>query len=276
MNCCVIIPSHIRYKGQLDLLKECLTSLLEQTYKIDIYISISFENDVFKLDFLNNILPLFKDVDFLIQNKRKYQLEHLKYLCIKINNIKKYDWVFFCDDDDKYTNNRVETFVKYIDYKNDKDLYIIKEKGDYKGVDESSLILIYWLYVVKPDILLCFFDNVIKNDKVLKNNNADYLLKAYFERCHNKDNIINEKLYLYNQDNSNSIFNNNKNEYSKMLYYNVVIFNENSNNVAKINIKTKKECPLTKRDYIENVPHYHLLKDTLKLLDRYDMYIRKY
>lgn len=267
MNCCILIPSHIRYEGQLNLLQDCITSLLEQTYTIDIYISISFENDIFQTDFLNNIQPLFKDVNFLIQKTKKYQLEHLKYLCIKINTMKKYDWVFFCDDDDTYTRNRVETFIKYID---NKQLCIVKERGVYKGVDESSLILIYWLYVVTPDLLLYFFNGIIKNDKVLKNNNGDYLLKAYFERCHNENDVINEELYKYNQDNVNSIYNNKKNQYVRLLYYNVVNCNEDNDNVFKINIKTKKEIPLTKRDYIETVPHYHLLKDTLKLLYRYD------
>jgi hypothetical protein len=270
MTTCVLVASHIRYDGQLNLLKECLTSLLEQTYKTDIYVSISFENDRFKEDFINMIQPLFTNVNFLVCKKKKYQLEHLKYLCILINDMKKYNWVFFCDDDDTYLNNRVETFMNYINVKNENELVIVKEKGNYEGIDENHPILIYWLYVVKLDILLIFFNDFIKNDKVLKNNNADYLLKAYFERCHNEENTINDTLYIYNQSNSNSISNNKTNQFKKILYYNVVNFDENSDNVFILNKKTNKEQRLTKRDYIENVPHYHLLKNTLKILIKYD------
>jgi len=271
MATCVLVASHIRYDGQLNLLKECLTSLLEQTYKTDIYVSISFKNDRFNEDFINIIQPLFKDVNFLLQNKRKYQLEHLKYLCIKINDMKKYDWVFFCDDDDTYSNNRVETFMNFINNKNNNEIVIFKEKGKYDGIDEGRPILIYWLYVVKPDILLIFFTDFIKNDKVLKDTNADYLLKAYLERCHDEDNTINDILYIYNQSNNNSISNNKTDAFKKLLYYNVVKFDENNDNVFIFNRKTNREHRLTKRDYIDNVPHYNLLKDTLKTLFKYDM-----
>lgn len=59
------------------------------------------------------------------------------------------------------------------------------------------------------------------------------------------------------------------------MYYNVVNFNEDNGNTYKINIKTNKRVPLTKRDYIDNVPHYHLLKDTLKRLELLDKYYYK-
>ena len=271
MSCCILVASHIRYDEQLDLLKECLESLSEQTYKADIYVSISFDNDIYKTYFINNTQPLFKDVIFLLQKTKKYQLEHLKYLSIKINDMKKYDWVFFCDDDDKYTNNRVELFMNYINTKNDDKCFIVKEKGNYKGIDKNEPILIYWLYVINPNLLFCFFNQFIKNDKVLKDNNADYLLKAYFERCHNIEDTINDVLYLYNQCNIYSIHNNKKNEFKKIMYYNVVNFDENNNNILVFNKKSNKEESLTKKDYINNVPHYHLLKDTLKTLYRYDM-----
>ena len=41
----ILIPSHIGYEGQIDLLDKCISSLLEQILKPNsIYISVSFEN----------------------------------------------------------------------------------------------------------------------------------------------------------------------------------------------------------------------------------------
>ena len=48
----ILIPSHISYEGQIDLLDKCILSLIEQILKPkSIYISISFENDTYKTDF---------------------------------------------------------------------------------------------------------------------------------------------------------------------------------------------------------------------------------
>ena len=52
MKVAILIPSHIGYKGQIDLLDKCISSLLEQILKPNsIYISVSFENDIYKTSF---------------------------------------------------------------------------------------------------------------------------------------------------------------------------------------------------------------------------------
>lgn len=43
----ILIPCHISFEGQIDLLDKCISSLLEQLLKPkSIYISLSFENDI--------------------------------------------------------------------------------------------------------------------------------------------------------------------------------------------------------------------------------------
>lgn len=269
MDCCIFVASHIRYEGQLKLLKECLNSLLEQSYKADVFVSISFENDYYQKDFNDTIYNFYQDVVFFKQPTQKYQLEHLKILCNKIKDMNKYRWVFFCDDDDKYYIHRVETFIKYIKNENEK-IIIIKEKGKYEGVTDID-ILIYWLYAIEIDLLAIFFNKLITNNKVLKDYNADYLLKSFFENCHNTNNnhLINDELYIYNQSNLKSISKTIVNEYKKILYYNVINCDEKNNNIEAYNLRTKKSYSLTKKDYILNVPYYHHLKDTLKKMESF-------
>ena len=43
-NYCILIASHISKGERVCYLKECLNSLINQTMKVPIYVSISFEN----------------------------------------------------------------------------------------------------------------------------------------------------------------------------------------------------------------------------------------
>ena len=46
METCIIVPSHINNIHRTKLLICCLQSLINQTYKIQIYLSISFETEL--------------------------------------------------------------------------------------------------------------------------------------------------------------------------------------------------------------------------------------
>ena len=70
----VIVPSHIKSLEQLDYLRRCLNSLINQTYEADILVSISF-NKPYSLDFSE-----FPQVSFIVSEEQKYQMEHLYIL----------------------------------------------------------------------------------------------------------------------------------------------------------------------------------------------------
>ena len=61
METCIIVPSHINHISRSKLLICCLQSLINQTKKIQIYLSISFETELDKKIFnklieTNNLL----------------------------------------------------------------------------------------------------------------------------------------------------------------------------------------------------------------------------
>ena len=86
----ILIPCHISYEGQLGLLDKCITSLLEQIkLPKSIYISISFDNDIFKNDF-KNILQKYgrittPKITFKISKEKKHQMEHLHNISSNID-----------------------------------------------------------------------------------------------------------------------------------------------------------------------------------------------
>lgn len=85
-------------------LKRCIKSLLNQTYKSDILLSVSFKNEYYKNRFYEGIKSKFQSVIYYEWNERKSQFEHYNNLK---NNIDKYDYISFCEDNDYYRKNRV-------------------------------------------------------------------------------------------------------------------------------------------------------------------------
>jgi hypothetical protein len=169
---CVFIPSHICYDLQLTYLDKCLMSLLHQNKKIDIFVSISYE-DKYEKETIKLIDKFkLKDIYFNIEKTQKYQMEHI-YLLTKIIENKFYDLIFFCDDDDTYEPNRIEQMISCMHYtylnieKEQKKLlggireYIKDEDYSIKyQVSIKYKVPEYWAYGIKQCVLenfLVFF-----------------------------------------------------------------------------------------------------------------------
>lgn len=212
MKVCVLVASHIRYKGQIKLLEECLESLIYQTYNVDTYVSISFETDGLLRSFKKNIKTIFPDIRFTIQKNHLRQMEHIKYMVD--NYIEDYDLVLFCDDDDNYDSRRIEYFVKS---KNKHiGINVIKENSDNTEI---------WNYASTPFILKDFFAVFDEKNKDLLNNNfSDYYLRRYLSNQWSKKKLMIEKPYLL------SLYN-----------YNIENINRISLNISKNNNESLKE-----------------------------------
>ena len=53
----ILIPCHIHYEEQIKMVDNCIYSLVKQTkLPNSIYMSVSFENEIYKKDFVKNIL----------------------------------------------------------------------------------------------------------------------------------------------------------------------------------------------------------------------------
>jgi len=88
---CIAIASHIREISRVSFLLETLTSLVNQSIKIPIYLSISFDNDAISTECLrmiktnkeiemnNNMLNIFT-MTFLTKIFPYYNLQKLRYL----------------------------------------------------------------------------------------------------------------------------------------------------------------------------------------------------
>lgn len=213
----VLIPSHISYEGQIDLLDKCINSLVEQTKSPDtIYISTSFENETYKKDFEKNILSkygkiTFPKIVFKFSEEKKYQMEHLHNISSSIDN--KYDMFMFCDDDDTYHIKRVEEFVNtFINCKGIDKFGGIREhfKSD---IDPTLETPEYWAYGIVPNVMKDFFRFFEGSDyKLLQHKFGDMYFRHYSRKNKQYLNwvgILEEntgyKLYNYNINNPNSI-----------------------------------------------------------------------
>ena len=89
METCIIVPSHINNINRTKLLIYCLKSLINQTKKIPIYLSISFETDLDKTLFnklieKKNTYMCYLLASFIFNNKY-YEFKTLKTIK-QINN----------------------------------------------------------------------------------------------------------------------------------------------------------------------------------------------
>jgi hypothetical protein len=212
-----LIPSHISYEGQIILLDKCITSLLEQTMLSDIFISVSFENEIYKKDFTNNILKKYgkitiTKITFKFSKEQKYQMEHLHNISCDIDN-RLYDMFMFCDDDDTYHIERVETFVNAFNWckeNNFENFGGVREH--FKSDNDPSLETPeYWAYGIVPNAITDFFSFFKGNHyKLLQHKFGDMYFRHYLRKNKKYLNwvgVVEEKyrLYKYNINNSNSI-----------------------------------------------------------------------
>ena len=211
MNACIFVPSHIHYDNQINLLSRCLTSLLNQTKKINIHVSLSY-NKRYKTKIDKKILQKFNNVSFMTHNKQLYQMEHI-YELTKIY-ASKYDLIMFCDDDDTYKNIRVEKMLFIYDQCKD-----MIRCGVNELVESDKNIPEFWRYMIRSEILVDFFSRFKKKNQMmlLKHIYADMYLRIYLRKINMSknekiDNYIaipvtnkDDELYQYNIDNKDSI-----------------------------------------------------------------------
>ncbi len=206
METCIIVPSHINNVHRTKMLITCLESLINQTLKKDIYLSISFETDLDKLLFdklieKNNLLE--NDLIHVVyRGKKTSQFRHIEKLLELLES--RYNFVFFIDDDDSYHHQRIEAFNYYLEEgikfcPKDKIFVGVYELEKEEHPDKYRE---YWSYCVNIKFIINFMN-------ILKNNNYDYyidhimcdVLFSMYLRCLDEKHIFIKtdiKLYNYN------------------------------------------------------------------------------
>jgi hypothetical protein len=188
----ILVPSHIKSLEQIEYLRACLRSLVNQTYTADVLVSISFEVPYrAHLNFAE-----FPQVRFIVSDSQKYQMEHLYVLS---HHISPYKLIMFCDDDDTYELTRVETFNEYFN-----------ETPSIIGIREKSVlsheVAEYWAYGIIPSILADFYDRMSNNMGLLQHKFADVYFRNFLFLTRNKLFVtFTAPLYNYTTTNPNSI-----------------------------------------------------------------------
>ena len=212
----LLIPCHISYEGQIDLLDKCISSLLEQILKPkSIYISISFENDIYKTYFKSILQKYGKitnpKINFKISKEKKFQMEHLHNIYSN-NYVSDYDMLMFCDDDDTYQHHRISEFVYAFNYgkdNNSENFGGVRECINY-NVTPAQDIPEYWCYGIVPRVIVEFF-SFFKgvNHRLLQDKFGDMYFRNYLSRNKKYSEWVGVRpdspLYNYNINNPNSI-----------------------------------------------------------------------
>jgi len=239
---CIIIASHISNPKRIGHLIECLTSLLNQSIVIPIYLSISFENKDLQNQFgivFSECTNLFsKYLHIIIRNEKTPQMRHMDKLLPLLNN--KHDWVMFCDDDDIYHENRVEIFINTI-VKGLNDIQNIPDKqfaGMYESVDgtpHTSKRQEYWCYCVHIRLLIRFLELLTPYPDVIDNKCCDVLFGEYLRRLNPNllYSIIELKLYNYRVDNNSDSITGEIKQTSHKVRKPMVVTSENMEECAK-------------------------------------------
>ncbi len=244
MEICIIIPSHINNVNRTKLLINCLESLINQTLKKDIYLSISFETSLDKIlfdkllsntNYLNNEL-----INIIYQENKTSQFRHIDKL---LDNLKlKYKYVMFCDDDDTYDLRRVEIFNELISNGinlNPKDKIFV---GAYERDGDSHINIFheYWSYCLDINFIINFM-NILKinnYDSYIDNVMCDVVFSTYLRCLDNKHSFVStyQKLYNYNRNDysiTQKIVNTNKKK-KNMIQIKVNDFEEFMNELNKM------------------------------------------
>lgn len=200
MNPVVFIASHIRYDGQLGNLTWCLESLLAQEHVPAICVSISVETSLYKQDFNNNVKQNYPTVNFHVQKKRLFQMEHMRFLFERYAS--QYDLILFCDDDDTYAPERVGFFCQCAAQNPSVMCFLESIHGeDYKDYKE------FWKYAVRPSFLGVFFERVEKAPYLLQHLFSDVLFRCFLRHAPYAAGVVRTPscLYHYNIDNPYSV-----------------------------------------------------------------------
>ena len=212
---CIAIASHIREISRVSFLLETLTSLVNQSIKIPIYLSISFDNDAISTECLR-MIKTNKEIEMnnnmlniKVQKEITPQMRH--YLLLLPELEIKHKWIMFCDDDDKYNINRVETIINTINAMEDivnKDESIKSNlAGIYENVSKKPHTVQrheYWCYCVQIKLLKEFMDSIKLIPEVVNDRCCDVLFAEYLRRKSSKWVYIgiHEVMYNYRVDNN--------------------------------------------------------------------------
>jgi hypothetical protein len=209
---CIVIASHLSNTKRICYLIECLESLLKQTVPISVYLSISFQTQEIKEDFLktNRLSELCSKINLRIEERKTPQMRHFYLLYPELQ--RKHNWVMFCDDDDTYEPNRVERISQNI-YSGDTQCKQMNKTlaGLYEstfGKDHREHRHEYWCYCVNIEMLGKFYEKLIDYPDIIDNKCCDVLFAEYLRRsspdhlyCQLKENLYNYRV----EENSDSI-----------------------------------------------------------------------
>ena len=209
---CIVIASHLSNTKRICYLIECLESLLKQTVPISVYLSISFQTQEIKEDFLktNRLSELCSKINLRIEERKTPQMRHFYLLYPELQ--RKHNWVMFCDDDDTYEPNRVERISQNI-YSGDNQCKQMNKTlaGLYEstfGKDHREHRHEYWCYCVNIEMLGKFYEKLIDYPDIIDNKCCDVLFAEYLRRaspdhlyCQLKENLYNYRV----EENSDSI-----------------------------------------------------------------------
>jgi len=243
----VFIASHIRYPRQMDLLRKAMGSLFRQTQTPHIHISMSFGEGHCLQDY--PLLPMLicansDRFSCTVQPKKMYQMQHIQYLMETYGD--NYDMLMFLDDDDTYSEIRVESFTYAMKGNplilSHPELACVRENTDNHG--NKAHCPEYWAYAVTPQLLRTFFKEVLERKLLIYvwHTMGDMVFRYYlrFNRLLSISGFDTSKLskpsmYIYNADNPHGVCNSgfgrcdgSKNTFYRRLFSNAVVFSGSS------------------------------------------------
>lgn len=207
---CILVASHISKADRILLLQETLISLIQQSYTAHIYVSISFETEDYRNQFVhtmheNNTLREFSDLYVFMRPNKTPQMRHYGLLFPEIDQ-KNYQWIFFCDDDDIYDKDRVKVFMEA---KRDSSLVDTQLAGLYEstfGKHHREQRHEYWCYCVNIEILRKFYLVIHKYEDILHHQCCDVHFGEFLRRLDNNSESpfirITQPLYHYRTENN--------------------------------------------------------------------------
>jgi len=186
---CIAIASHMSNPKRVQYLVECVQSLLSQSIVIPIYLSISFSTD-------SELLPLFSRemekngfsthpmMHIYIREEKTPQMRHFLQLLDVI--VLRHDWIMFCDDDDTYETNRVESLIQSIHtiqvQVNDPSKTLAGLYESHCNKDHREHRHEYWCYCVHKTIMTRFYGIINEYPDVVDNKCCDVLFGEYMRR----------------------------------------------------------------------------------------------
>jgi hypothetical protein len=184
---CIFIASHMSKSNRILYLMECLDSLIYQHVPVSIYLSISFENPDIQsecMDLLNRIVAK-TQCEFLnitIRPQKTPQMRHFHLLYDEFGE--KHTWFMFCDDDDTYTKDRTDSFIKAISHglTNTSNKHMAGVYESISGNNHTKQRHEYWCYCVNTDLLSRFFETVAPHPLILNDTCCDVLFGEYLRR----------------------------------------------------------------------------------------------